>query len=162
MNGTLLCFLPLFKSHFLCPCVCRSTSVCALRSWVTVITVCLESRSLSEDTLAPVWRWASVWSTPCGKNTHIMSTLCLHAAPQRHSCVCVNLLQVRASGAADGGGHEDRRPLGFSSLWRSGYSEVAVWHLELGRGHRQQSGGCRSAGVRHTHTHLYINVIVNP
>lgn len=41
-------------------CVCRSTSVCVLRSWVTVIIVYLESRSLREDTPAAVWRWASV------------------------------------------------------------------------------------------------------
>lgn len=54
----------------LCVYVLRSTSVCVLRSWVTVTIVCPACRSLREDTPAAAWRWASAWSAPYGKNPY--------------------------------------------------------------------------------------------
>lgn len=51
-KATVFLFSPVFEY--------RTTSVCALRFWVIVITAYQESQSLREDMPAAVWRWASV------------------------------------------------------------------------------------------------------
>lgn len=65
-----VCLWKNFHRAFVC-LIGRKTIAGGLRSWETVITVCLAWPSPKRTTLTVVWRWVWTWSTPSRESVFV-------------------------------------------------------------------------------------------